>query len=229
MVVGNGLIARKLSGYQQDDSVVVFASGVSNSGTKDLSAYRREVDTLLAHKGTEARLVYFSTCSMFDACSSETMYVKHKISMEKLVAGTFRNHLIVRLPLLISDAPNPFTFFNFIVDSIRKGRPIRVQKNAWRYIFDADELPVFLPLVLSREGKPGQTINMAYSNAASVPELISICEEVLEQKTEKILVSEGCYYEFDNNLFNTFLSAGSRPFDKEVYNREVIKKYLLKS
>jgi hypothetical protein len=66
MVVGNGMLARKFANYINDDSVVIFASGVSNSLEIARSEFIRE--QLLLEKtileNVEKKIIYFSTCSM---------------------------------------------------------------------------------------------------------------------------------------------------------------------
>jgi len=43
MVIGNGSIAKVFKQeFENDDSVIIFASGVSNSNEKNLSEYQRE-------------------------------------------------------------------------------------------------------------------------------------------------------------------------------------------
>jgi hypothetical protein len=226
MVIGSGLVANSLASLTDDGSVLVFASGVSNSGQKDPAAFARERDALLRHSRTTATLVYFSTCSIYDPDAKNSDYVKHKLEMEKLIAVHFPNHIILRLPNLIANSPNPFTFFNFITNRILLAEPLRVHQHAWRYILDAEDLGQFVPLLLREHQTGAATINMAYSNATPVPELIGIFETILHKKALKEMVPVGSYYEFDNSGFLSFLERNRFSFSKESYNYQTLYKYL---
>ena len=47
MVIGHGMIAKHFSKYIDDENLLVFASGVSNSSTTKEADYTREQDLLL--------------------------------------------------------------------------------------------------------------------------------------------------------------------------------------
>lgn len=225
MVVGKGLIANTLSFFKDDESLTIFASGVSNSGETDPGAFRREKEMLVS-AGRQARLVYFSTCSIFDPGLHETSYVKHKLQMEELIQDEFPSHLIIRLPILVGNTPNPHTFFNFIRDRIINGEPLKVYRQAWRYLFDADDLARLLPSLL-RETKNGPGIvNMAFENEASVPELVSMFEEILGKKAETIMLEKGSRYSFDTSFFNSFLRRNAMEINVNTYNYNLLRKYL---
>ena len=68
MVIGNGLLAKSFSNFLDDDSILIFASGVSNSSETRISEFEREYDLLneKLSKFNSARLIYFSTLSIFD-------------------------------------------------------------------------------------------------------------------------------------------------------------------
>jgi UDP-2-acetamido-2,6-beta-L-arabino-hexul-4-ose reductase len=226
MVIGNGLVARMLEKFDVNDHILIFASGVSNSGENSDTEYKRESDLLLSKRGTKARLVYFSTCSMFDPTLQEGKYVKHKRAMEEMIASEFHSHLILRLPLLISNAPNPYTFFNFMSQRIRQGTPIPVHSNAWRYLMDASDLSFWIPILIKRSVAERQTINMAYDNAAKVTHIISLMEEIVGVKANKELVERGSYYDFDRTDFRGLIKEVGFPFDPETYNLQILRKYL---
>ena len=44
MVIGNGLVASAFSKYKNDDDVIIFASGVSNSSTNKKEEFEREIN-----------------------------------------------------------------------------------------------------------------------------------------------------------------------------------------
>jgi|ERR1051325_2080450 nucleoside-diphosphate-sugar epimerase len=225
MVVGKGLIARALSGFQKDGSVLIFASGVSNSAETREEEYQREKRTLLSHdRGTDL-LVYFSTSSVFDPSQANSRYVIHKKEMEELVTGSFKSSLVIRLPILVGSSHNPYTFFNFIRHSIDQNRPFELYKNAWRYLFDVEDLISVFPLLL-REFKQGKNkLNVSYDNGESVVKLVGIFEQVLGKKANVKVMDKGSKYIINNKDFLQFLSSNKLALPPENYNYSVIKKY----
>ncbi len=133
MIVGNGLIAQTLHDLDDDENTIIFASGVSNSSESDEEAFNREVNLLLSFISGRKKIVYFSTCSIFDDCLKNSLYIQHKINIENLIQKNFNNYLILRLPTLVSNSNNPNTFFNYFRDKIKNNLPLYVQKNAYRY------------------------------------------------------------------------------------------------
>ena len=68
MVIGNGLVARRFELYNSEDNLLVFASGVSNSKTKNPEVYSREMKLLKDsfQKYNSKSLIYFRTCSIYN-------------------------------------------------------------------------------------------------------------------------------------------------------------------
>jgi nucleoside-diphosphate-sugar epimerase len=226
MIIGKGLLAVTLSQYKNDEDILIFASGVSNSRETKEEGYRREKDLFLSAAATSARVVYFSTCSVFDESLVGTRYVQHKLEMEKLVADKCGNYLIVRLPILMGKTTNPNTFFNFIANSIIHNRTLCVHRNASRYLFDADDLEKLFPVILKETLRDKRTeINVAFDNACGVPEIVEMIENITDKQTTKELIDEGSIYPIDNTYFISLLERNDIATDKN-YNYMVLKKYL---
>ena len=86
--------------YSDNQDVVIFASGVSNSSETRQEAFERE-KALLSHWARGGhRLVYFSTCSVADPSQIRKPYVRHKLEMESIVEGT-GSYVIFRLPQIV--------------------------------------------------------------------------------------------------------------------------------
>ncbi|MBC7862168.1 MAG: hypothetical protein IAF38_04285, partial [Bacteroidia bacterium] len=88
MIVGNGLLANLLKDFLNEKDLILYTAGVSNSSETDLHNYARETTLLLktldGRKKNE-QLIYFSTFSVFDPTLQSTFYVKHKLSVEKIL------------------------------------------------------------------------------------------------------------------------------------------------
>jgi len=92
LIIGNGLIASAFnSNLRNNEDVIIFASGVSNSREVRSDEFFRErkllVDTLALGK----YIAYFSTCSVDDPELLNTPYVAHKKEMEALVGGVLND------------------------------------------------------------------------------------------------------------------------------------------
>ena len=88
MVVGTGLIAKAFLEYENDDNIIVFASGVSNSKEISIDEFDREkllLNDYLEKYGKNKHFIYFSTCSIYDTYFERSEYSKHKINMEKIL------------------------------------------------------------------------------------------------------------------------------------------------
>lgn len=195
MILGSGLLARAFESFRGDDRVLVFASGVSNSSTATEADHARERNLLLQQAGTTARLVYFSTCSLFDPTLADSGYIRHKLQMEELIRARFPDHTILRLPNVVGHTPNPHTLCNYIRDQILSGRTINVQVKARRYLMDVDMVTAACsPLVLSEHAR-SKSINICFDHPVPVPELVKAMERVLRKKAViKEVVSGSCYY-----------------------------------
>ena len=88
MIIGKGLIAKAFLEYENDDNIIVFASGVSNSKEISREEFDREkllLNDYLEKYGKNKHFIYFSTCSIDDTYFERSEYTKHKINMEKII------------------------------------------------------------------------------------------------------------------------------------------------
>ena len=126
MIIGYGDIASVLP----DNSLLFFASGVSNSQETREEEYQREERLLLKQTQLFPHLVYFSSLAVFE---SDTRYIKHKRKMETLVKTFFPKHTIVRIGN-ITWGDNPHTLINYL--KAHKDAPIQ---DVYRYVVDKEE------------------------------------------------------------------------------------------
>ena len=117
MVIGNGLIANAFNQYKNNDDVIIFASGVSNSSNNKIEEFEREINLLNEYLISDKKLIYFSTCSITDN-SKKSDYINHKIFMENFIKSNHNNYIIFRLPIVVGKCNNKNTFFNNIRDKI---------------------------------------------------------------------------------------------------------------
>jgi dTDP-4-dehydrorhamnose reductase len=205
MLVGSGLISSAFLDYKDNDDVIVIASGISNSKETDYKKYQREIDMIGSFIGTKSKVIYFSTISVFDE-SLDSLYVKHKRYIEKLISSNFDNYLIFRLPIVIGKTSNNNTFINNIKGKIISDEIIYINNMSSIYIIDIDDIRRFLPDLINNRNN--EIINVVFDNKEFVFDIIQKIERLLGKEANKKIVNNGFdftinplfYNEYDNNL-----------------------------
>ncbi len=140
MILGNGDIARSLI---DTNSLLFFASGVSNSAEVRDSEFQRE-RRLLLKQDKHQHIVYFGSLSIFYA---DNAYARHKKEMERLVKKNFKKWTIVRLGN-ITWGTNPHTIINFLRKKIADDEPFEI-KNVSRYVLSSEEFQHWMNMIPS--------------------------------------------------------------------------------
>jgi nucleoside-diphosphate-sugar epimerase len=219
MIVGHGLIAKAfIHSVFDSPHHVVFASGISNSSESNPSAYARELDLLTQYLAKNKTLIYFSTTSIFDPTKKDSLYIRHKIKIEKLIHDQADSYLMVRLPILVGRTDNASTLINFLVNAIKEKRPIQLHSNACRHLLDIDDVvPLMTPFY--SDVKTQHIINIPGSKKITIPDLVRKIEFVLNKKGEFSWQNEGACYDVPTN-------AGEILYvNKENYVDEILQKY----
>lgn len=145
-------------------------------------------------------LVYFSTFNVFDPSLVENSYVKHKVKIEKWLEA-IPNAVVVRIPVVIADSPNPNTLINFFTNAILDGREVKVFSNAFRYILGIHDFISQMNEGLLLLAKADKVINLAYPVPISVQDIFCCIEEILNVKGNKKILNEGQNYSVDKVVF----------------------------
>lgn len=228
MVIGNGLVANGFGMYKNNDQVVVFASGVSNSNNTDQAAFDRERDLLnntLAQLQTEL-LVYISTCSIYDPSMQSSLYVQHKLAMEKLVTDTVDNYYIFRVPNLAGYTSNPHTTLNFIFNHIVQAIPFRIWKNASRNIIDIEDAVCICNHFIASDKDTGRIINIANQYNYPIVEIVEKIEQATGRKGNYSVIDKGNTPLIDITEINPVIDKLGINFAGN-YLDNIIKKYLV--
>lgn len=227
MVLGNGLLANAFSAFKDDKDVFVFASGVSNSKENNPLEFDKELQLLKdkIRDNIGVKLIYFSTCSIFDNSISGSPYITHKMEMEKFIIKHSERFLVFRLPNVVGQTSNPNTFFNFFKTKILSGDTIHIQENATRYLIDLRDLTELIPIMINEEAFENRVLNVCFDNQMLVSDIIGLYEQLLNVNANKIIVSGGATYQIENKEFIDFLTVkGIQP--KINYNHQILKHYL---
>jgi nucleoside-diphosphate-sugar epimerase len=145
------MLARGCEKWSADPNVLIFAAGVSDPHCNNFSEFQREITLMedwIKKKIAGLTIVYFSTTALEDFKRAGSPYARHKLNMEKLVSSNFRNHLILRLPVIIGPHPNPNIFVSKFTEWIKDGKQFSVQSNVVREVLDIDHLVELLDKML---------------------------------------------------------------------------------
>lgn len=227
MVLGNGLVAGGFKAYEQDERYLIFASGVSNSTSRDIRAFAREKDLLKKTIGEnpEKILIYFGTCSIYDESLQDSPYVIHKLEMESMVAKHNHYH-IFRISNLAGKTNNPHTVLNFFVQHIRSGDFFFAWKNASRNIIDLDDAVAVCSHIITQGLFKNEIVNIANPANYPVTQIIRAVEETLRKKGNYELIDKGNAPVINTQNIQKIFPALNIYFDDNYLNN-VIKKYFI--
>ena len=193
MIVGKGLLAHAFEAtFGNDEDVVVFASGVSNSLETAPAAFARERAMLSRYlNAAPRRLVYFGSCGVIASNEGRTPYMEHKKAMEALVLKS-PGGLVLRLPQVVGSTNNAHTLTNFLRDRILAGEHFTVWQYAERNLIDIDDVArIGSMLAAELPVHRSNTVNIAAEKSASVPAIVGMFERILAKKAEYHSIARG--------------------------------------
>ncbi|MGG7439427.1 NAD-dependent epimerase/dehydratase family protein [Chryseobacterium arthrosphaerae] len=219
MIIGNGILANAIRFYDRED-VIFFASGVSNSLEKNPAEFEREISLLksVMNQHPDKKLIYFSTCSIYDASKTASPYVMHKLTIEKIIAEQHSNFIIFRVGNAVGRGGNPNTLINFLKSSILSENKLTIHNNARRILIGTDDIASFVGKYINDFNH--EIINLAYPYQYSLPEILSALEDHLGKKANYESVDEGSFYniEFNNLTENFFTDLSPNEYLKKLYS-----------
>ena len=224
MIVGNGLIAN-LFREKDRENVVFFASGVSNSLETEKSAFLREENLLrkTLEENPEKIFIYFSTCSIYDSSKNASLYVNHKLKMERLVEDLATKYLILRVSNAVGKGGNPNLLMNYLVNAFHQEKEITVHTLATRNLIDADDIKN-ITLKFINENSFNKIINVAYLENFSTSEILEILEKHFNKTAKTSLVKSGQSYLISIPEAEAYF-AENKLTEKKEYLLRIIKRY----
>ncbi len=226
MIYGSGLLANAFaSAFSDDEDILIFASGVSNSAESRPEAFARESDLLCSALGGGQRLVYFSSCAVANARQSPTPYFRHKLEMERLVLS--HDGIVLRLPQVVGKSHNPNTLTNFLFDRISHGLPFELWSGAERNLIDVDDVAAIATHMI-QEGliQRGQPESIAAGRSVTMLRIVRVFEEVLGLKADFTTVDESLPFPIESRLCQEVASELGIRFDEEYLSRLLRKYYV---
>ena len=190
------MLAQAFSAYATDPTVVIFASGVSDSGESRPAAFRRESELLRRTRAAhpEALLVYFGTCSVNDPDLRDTPYVRHKVEMERQLEASPGPWLVLRLPLAIGPGHRGSTLAKFLHDRIAREEAFDVWTGARRYPIDVEDAFRIAATLIADPSMWRRRVCIALRSYA-ILDFVRILESITGKRARFRLVDKGRGYE----------------------------------
>ncbi len=201
MIIGNGLVANAFKKFDVLDNTTLFCSGVSNSLCIDSDEFNREQGLLKESikEYTSSFFVYFSTCSIDDPSLKNSLYVKHKLNMEKLITENCSTYVIFRLSNVIGRTKNKSTIINFFLNCIRNDHPFDLWISSYRNIIDIDDLALTCNYIIANSLYKNQIINVANPISVSALNLVKTIEQYTNKKGKYTKLDKGENFDISIN------------------------------
>ena len=227
MVIGNGLMAQAFKAYQLHDGVVIFASGVSNSNETNTQEFQREVALLKStiNQYPQAKLVYFSTCSIEDNTVKDNLYVKHKLAMEHFIVTHCSCYVIFRVSNVVGAGGNANTLLNYLVHAIQADKVITLWNQAERNILDIADVCYIVEYILEHEIN-NTIVNVAFRDSFLVTDIVKTIEQFLGKTARVHAIDKGNPLTIDTGKIAAALDQieQQKPTDLN-YIMNLLKKY----
>jgi nucleoside-diphosphate-sugar epimerase len=228
MIIGSGLLAHSFKKlFYTNSDICIYAAGVSNSNCASANEFERErnrlSDTLQRQTHIDA-FVYFGTCSVGDADVLNTPYVRHKLLMEKIVS-THPRHLILRLPQVAGETPNPHTLLNFLYARIARSESFNLWRLAKRNIIDVSDVAAITKQIIANNSLRSLTFNIANAVNYSLIDIVHNMEYVVGKRAVYELLERGSEYKIDTKAISPFLEKAGVDFDDNYLEKVIIKYY----
>jgi nucleoside-diphosphate-sugar epimerase len=197
MIVGMLAKAFKKYGYHNNDQVIIFASGVSNSQETRDKEFLREKLLLIEFlkQSFDQKLVYFSTCSIYDSFYTDSLYVKHNREMEELIKKHSKSYFIFRLPHVVGvTTNNKNTIVNFMYHKVLNDRLLTIWKNEKRNLIDIDDVLKIGHHIISKNMFVNPIINIASTQNTNVVNIVRGIELILGKKAKVQLLEKTSSY-----------------------------------
>lgn len=223
MVIGNGLLAKTFNEYIDNEQIIIFASGVSNSNEENSKAFIREKELLekTIKNNKSKTLIYFSSCDVIYSNKLNKKYYFHKLEMEDIIKKQSIKYFIFRLPQLIGQSNNKNSLMNFLIDSIVNKKEIQVWENAYKNLVDVNDVKKMVEYIL-KECDKNQVINLINKDYYSIKNIIDVLEEKLSVSANIKLVKKGFKPKYERNLL---LNEIEIIFDNNYLFQSIEKNY----
>lgn len=226
MVVGNGMIAKRFSKYSEDERIIIFASGVSNSKNKNEADYRREYALLknTINNNPKKHLIYFSTCGIYDPAEVNAQYVQHKLSIETFIKQSGMSHNIFRVSNIVGPSANVNTLINYYFFHIQNKMNFDVWKYASRNLIDIEDVFVTINHIINHNLFINSIVNIANPSSSSPIEIVQTIEQFLKASANYMIIEKGNSFAINVSEVQPIFDTLSIKFE-EAYLFNCLEKY----
>ncbi|WP_030668676.1 NAD(P)-dependent oxidoreductase [Streptomyces rimosus] len=205
-IVGSGFLARSLGPLaDRHPDTVVLAAGVSWASGTSAADFRRESDLLREWSdrcaATGRRLLFFSTAStgMYGRVAGRaaedmavepcTPYGRHKLAMERQLADSGADFLVLRLAHLVGRGQPPHQLLPVLARQVREGA-VQIHRGASRDLIAVDDALTVIDRLLALRLR-GETVNVASGSAVPVERIVDWLEHRLGTRARREYRSAG--------------------------------------
>jgi len=229
-VIGNGFIAQKLKeiNFKNVNNFVVYAAGISNSKTRNLSKLKKEIhkiENFLESLSKDKIIIYISTLSALEKKPVKSLYVKNKKKIEDLIKKNLNNFIIVRFPQVVGKNSNPNTLTNYLYEKIKNKKKFFINFNTKRNLIDILDVKKVVKEILKNKKFKRKIINIRSNESLYIEQIVNILSKIIKKKPRlKIL-------KLKSNYKNNFIykkpkdNQFKKIFDKSNYTESVLKRY----
>jgi len=214
MLIGTGLLANTFNEYSDNENVIVFASGVSNSSEKDQKEFLREKKLIerTIYNNQEKLFIYFSSCALENASILNSPYYKHKKDMELFIQQLSQSYLIVRLPQVFGEIKEHTTLINYLCMKIIRGDMFEVWEEAYRYIIHIDDVLTLVKSFIENKLE-NKVINIANTYRYLIFELIECIEMTIGKIADFKVIKKQDKYTLDLSFLESYIEKNNLKID----------------
>lgn len=226
MILGNGLIAnelKKIIELKNENKVIYIASGVSNSSEVDEDKFLREENLVKSTFTLKSKIVYFSTCSIYDEESLDSPYVRHKIKMENLIAAR-GNFFIFRVPQVVGFSLNKSTLVNYLANKIKNREKFVLWSSALRNLIDVHDLALMVNFCVGNNLGFNKISNLANKNFYTVDEIVKELEFIIGAEAQYSVLKNNKNFIFCTKFSESISNKAKITFNNN-YLRNILNKY----
>lgn len=226
MIVGNGLLANTFHHYQDNDDIIIFAAGVSNSNETRVQAFEREMQLLNRVIRSDKLLIYFSSCDVIDEnYIAEKLYYQHKMNVERFIEKNSNKYLIFRLPQVFGPSNNKHTLINYFFDKIQKEETFDLYVNHRKSIISLDDIFNICDSIIADSQYTNSIINVLNTNYVTALKVVELIEALLNKKAKYNVINDLRSIKYDDKIVSEVANKLNIIFD-DSYLINLFTKYL---
>jgi nucleoside-diphosphate-sugar epimerase len=185
-IIGNGFLAKKFRKYNsffKKKNYFIYVAGVSNSSEKNLNNLNKDFNRVkfFIKNIKNSKIIYVSSCSIFDPNRRNSLYLKNKKKIEKLIKEKCDNFLIIRLPEIVGKSKNKNTLTNFFYSKIKTNNKFILYTNAKRNLLDINDA-IKLVLYFLKSNPSEKFLNIANLEFSNSLKIVKTFERILKKK-----------------------------------------------